>query len=79
MLCNSGEDEFQVETGDALQYVIDQAGRKLDGACLNNVVVVKTRGKFYVGDFAFEFHEVTEKEARRVAKDFNDNNQEEEE
>jgi hypothetical protein len=70
VLLDSGEDEFTDEAK-TVKDVLDRGGAALDNASLCNVVVVRTEsGKFLVGEFGFEFCAVDEEEARRVAKDF---------
>ena len=70
VLCDSGEMHIS-DNAETVKEVLDAGGAALDGACLTNVVVVKTKsGKYLVGEFGFEFREVTKKEAERVTKDF---------
>jgi len=75
VLCDSGEQPLEIEPGNCISGTEDSAlertAHMLDHAYLNNVVVVKGKdGKFYVGEFCFDFNEVSEEEAKRIARDF---------
>ena len=72
VLCDGdGECPLDVEEGQTIASVIDFAANMLDGAYLTNVVVVKTRGgKYLVGEYSFEFTEVSAEEAEQVARIF---------
>ena len=71
VLCDSGEQPLEIEPGNYISGTEDSAAHMLDHAYLNNVVVVKGKdGKFYVGEFCFDFNEVSEEEAKRIARDF---------
>lgn len=79
VLCDSGEvrlvpDYFMRSPACmTLNDVLKSAGYMLDGACLVNVLVVKTNdGKFYAGEFSFDFRELPEVEARKLAEGYGD-------
>ena len=73
LLDSDDETFFDAKPGDTLQDLLDRGGRHLDGSCLTHVLVVKTKsGKHFVGTFEFSFSEVSAKEAKRIAADHAD-------
>ena len=70
VLLDSGEARLN-DLAKTVEDYLDAGGNALDEACLTNVLVVRTKsGKFLVGEFGFEFREVTEEEAIQVVSDF---------
>ena len=81
VLCDSSSEfPMEAEKLPTLGDVVKQGGYALEGACLMNVVVLRTEdGRYHVGEFAFSLEEVSEEEAQQTAQVFSREDEDEDE
>ena len=72
VLCASdSEVEIGIEKDETLDEVIERGNRALDKACCTSLFVVKCSDETYrIGEFSFDFREVSKEEAEKVAREF---------